>query len=95
MRKLFAMLFVALLVAVLSGCTQGQLAPAGVKDALYAARADAIVTAEKVRDGSLPPEDSLKALDRIGGTKAGAYDDGLLSPPYHWFRGTKPEEAGK
>jgi len=84
----------AALAAILlttTGCTQGQLTPATIKSSLYAARADAITTAQEVRAGKQPPEAALTALDRIGGTDLWLYDDGLLAPVYHWFRGTKPQ----
>lgn len=92
-------LCVALVLCMIGfGCTQGQLTPSGLKDSVYAARADAIATAAEIRAGKAPIEKALQALDRIGGTSdyklkdgsPAAYENGLLAPITHWFRGTKP-----
>jgi len=88
----------ATIVTTQPGCTQGQLAPAAIKNCVYAARADAIATAAAIRHdqaASTQPADpaalleaALRALDRIGGTPP-SYEDGLLAPVTHWFSGTK------
>jgi len=90
MQKVIAILILSAMAAFIAGCTQGQLTPGPIKDCIYAARADAIVTAAEVRSGDVDPSEALNALDRIGGTPAKGYDDGLLSPVVHYVRGTKP-----
>jgi hypothetical protein len=94
----------------LTGCTQGQMAPAAIKTCLYDARADAIVTADEMEKAvaSIPATASnddklavyeaqtakaILALRKMGGTAAAGYNDGLLSPLWHYFTGTKAPAA--
>ncbi len=97
--KYLAMIAIAILMlAACAGCTQGQMTPGPIKNTVYAASADAQVTAAVVRampttqpaDVAEQRDRALAALDRIGGTMAKGYTDGLLSPIIDWFHGTKP-----
>lgn len=114
-RKALCLLFCLFLMVAAIGCTQGQMSPAGVKDCLYSARAEATQTAVSVQKAvdSIPitatPEQriavleeslsvSLASLRRIGGTPtyttkegiAAPFEDGLLTPIWHYFKGTVP-----
>lgn len=95
---LWAVLIVGLLLAgwaVSAGCTQGELTPLTIKHCVYAAEADARVTAARAKvAATTQPADTIRAevieaLDRIGGRPPG-YKDGLLSPVDAWLKGQKP-----
>jgi hypothetical protein len=82
-----------------AGCTLGQLAPKEVKMAVFAAQADAQVTAAQVRampatqpaDQQARAAAALEALDRIAGTPPKGYANGLLWGPRCWLKGVKPD----
>ena len=98
------------LSVLLAGCTTGQMAPAKIKDLVYAAQADAQVVSERVGSviaPSLNPtdaewaafykvqrDDCLACLLRISGTKADSWESGFLSPVVHWLKGTRPPKPG-
>ena len=98
MRMITVLCLVLAAALAVGGCTQGQMAPDPIKAAVYAARADGIVTLERIRTGEIPADEAkvaaFECIERIVGTVPKGYDDGLLSPPFHWFKGTKPTNGG-
>ena len=104
-RLLAALLVIAAIAGMLAlaaaagGCTMGQLAPKEIKLSVFAAQADAQVTAAQVRAmPSTQPANlaaqrdaALDALDRIAGTPPKGYQDGLLWGPRCWMKGVRPD----
>jgi len=85
----------AVLVSLMAGCTPGQLAPADIKQAVYAARADAIVTSEQSAGTVTTQPTSMPALQAALQADQAALQriTSLLDGPRHWFEGTATQPA--